>query len=162
MLESDDPFNLRRFADQQRKYFDTALQELRDGQKKSHWMWYIFPTPPFVQNGAECGSPTNKFYAIRTDEEAAAYLSFDEDGVCLRKNYMEMVQAVLQQLRMGTAALDLMGEADEPKLRRSLQFFGRVAKQNKDRELQEACDEALLLMGNNGFYCGSCALCIVQ
>ncbi|CAE7742179.1 unnamed protein product [Symbiodinium pilosum] len=150
MLESDDPFNIRRFADQQRKHFDTALQEVRNGQKKTHWIWYIFPTPPYVRNGEESGSPTNKFYAIRSDEEASAFLSFDEDGICLRKNYVEMVQAVLQQLRMGTVALDLMGEADEPKLRKSLQFFYGVAKQRKDRELQEACEEALLLMGNKG------------
>ncbi|CAE7742959.1 unnamed protein product [Symbiodinium microadriaticum] len=162
MLESDDPFNIRRFADQQRKHYSTALQEVRDGQKRSHWMWYVFPTPPYVQNGAECGSPTNKFYAIRSDEEAAAYLSFEEDGICLRKNYMEMVQAVLQQLRLGTSVLDLMGEADEPKFRKSLQFFSRVAKQSKDRELQEVCDDALLLMGNKGFLCGSCSVCVVQ
>eukprot|EP00439_Symbiodinium_sp_Y106_P082120 s8_g21.t1 len=112
MLESDDPFNIRRFADQQRKHYATALQEVRDGQKRSHWMWYVFPTPPYVQNGAECGSPTNKFYAIRSDEEASAYLSFEEDGICLRKNYMaaELHKEMMQ--RGGRDAVDLLNEVE--------------------------------------------------
>ncbi|MBB4010684.1 DUF1810 family protein, partial [Allorhizobium taibaishanense] len=36
-------FDLGRFVKAQHEVYDNALQELRDGKKKSHWMWFIFP-----------------------------------------------------------------------------------------------------------------------
>ncbi|CAK9014043.1 Hypothetical protein SCF082_LOCUS12180 [Durusdinium trenchii] len=89
MLESDDPYNIRRFADQQRMSYEKALNEIRSGQKKGHWIWFIFPTSPHIVNGVESGSPKNQFYAIRSEEEAIAFLCFHEDGVNLRENYMD-------------------------------------------------------------------------
>jgi uncharacterized protein (DUF1810 family) len=38
-----DPFNLARFLDAQAHSYDTALAELNNGHKQSHWIWYIFP-----------------------------------------------------------------------------------------------------------------------
>ena len=35
--------NLERFIAAQKAVYQTALQELKEGMKKSHWMWYIFP-----------------------------------------------------------------------------------------------------------------------
>ena len=35
--------NLKRFTEAQRQDFDAALSEIQQGQKHSHWMWYIFP-----------------------------------------------------------------------------------------------------------------------
>jgi len=43
MLESDDPFNLRRFSDRHRTSYGKALEEMKAGQKKSHWIWFVFP-----------------------------------------------------------------------------------------------------------------------
>ena len=34
---------LERFLSAQRNYYKIALQEIQAGQKKSHWMWFIFP-----------------------------------------------------------------------------------------------------------------------
>lgn len=36
-------FNLKRFLDAQERDYATALQEIKNGKKRSHWMWYIFP-----------------------------------------------------------------------------------------------------------------------
>lgn len=36
-------YNLSRFLGAQRIIYPIVLQELRTGQKRSHWMWYIFP-----------------------------------------------------------------------------------------------------------------------
>ena len=38
-----DNFNINRFLKAQEKAYPYALQELKEGQKRSHWMWYIFP-----------------------------------------------------------------------------------------------------------------------
>jgi uncharacterized protein (DUF1810 family) len=40
---SDDPFNLRRFVLAQVPVFDAALDELKAGRKRGHWMWFVFP-----------------------------------------------------------------------------------------------------------------------
>jgi len=39
----NDPFDLQRFVDAQRDHYEQALQELRAGRKRTHWMWYVFP-----------------------------------------------------------------------------------------------------------------------
>lgn len=165
MLESDDPFNLRRFADRQRTTYRTALKELQAGQKKSHWMWFIFPTPPHVENGVECGSPKNQFFAIRSDEEALAFLNFEEDGVKLRENYLEITRVVLQKVKSGISLEALFGD-DEKKFRSSLELFLRVA-QRGDQEVQGVCKEVLQdTCGSPMSNCGSevpmCPVCSVQ
>jgi uncharacterized protein (DUF1810 family) len=38
-----DPFDLQRFVDAQAPVYQQVLAELRHGQKRSHWMWFIFP-----------------------------------------------------------------------------------------------------------------------
>lgn len=40
-----DLFDLERFVKVQDAYdsYDIALQEIKNGRKESHWMWYIFP-----------------------------------------------------------------------------------------------------------------------
>ena len=42
-IDMADLFNLQRFVDAQRPIIDRVRAELRDGKKRSHWMWYIFP-----------------------------------------------------------------------------------------------------------------------
>ena len=58
--------------------FERALREVaRDGRKKSCWMWYFLPTPPWVgADGQEKGSAQNRRYCIRTTGEARAFLAF--------------------------------------------------------------------------------------
>lgn len=36
-------FNLQRFLDSQKQDYEYALRKIKNGQKQSHWMWYIFP-----------------------------------------------------------------------------------------------------------------------
>ena len=38
-----DPFNLERFVDAQADVYSEVLTELREGRKRSHWIWFIFP-----------------------------------------------------------------------------------------------------------------------
>ncbi|MGI4729056.1 MAG: DUF1810 domain-containing protein, partial [Janthinobacterium lividum] len=61
--------NLQRFLDAQKSSYQTALTEIKNGKKRSHWMWYIFP-----QIQGLGFSETSKFYAIKDVSEAEAYL----------------------------------------------------------------------------------------
>ena len=61
--------SLQKFLDAQDGIYETALQELRTGKKKSHWMWFIFP-----QIKGMGSSDTSKFYEIKSADEAIAFL----------------------------------------------------------------------------------------
>ncbi len=65
-----DPFHLSRLVEAQKGVYVQALAELRRGRKESHWMWFIFP-----QMDGLGRSVTAKFYAIKSKEEAVAYLN---------------------------------------------------------------------------------------
>src|SRR5213082_1989931 len=71
MCSSDrkDSFNLKRFIDAQDPVYDQVCSELRDGVKRGHWMWFIFP-----QIAGLGYSPMAAQFAIASLEEAKEYL----------------------------------------------------------------------------------------
>ena len=69
-MTSDDAFGLERFVTAQAPVFETVLAELREGRKRSHWMWFVFP-----QLRGLGQSSTARFYGIASLEEARAYLA---------------------------------------------------------------------------------------
>ncbi len=103
---------LRRFWDAQQTYFQIALREIKSGQKRSHWMWFIFP-----QIAGLGYSETAKYYAIRDMEEAKAYM---EDAT-LRNNLVEIAAALLEVDSNDAAAV--MGWPDNLKLKSSMTLF---------------------------------------
>ena len=111
-----DPFNLRRFVSAQEKIYDTVLAELGSGQKRTHWMWYIFP-----QLDGLGYSPTSKRYAIKNKAEARQYLSHP----LLGKRLMECAETVLGI--KGRSASQIFGSPDDMKLRSSMTLFASVA-----------------------------------
>jgi uncharacterized protein (DUF1810 family) len=113
---SNEPYDLKRFLDAQAEDYDRALTEIRAGQKVSHWMWYIFPQ--FAGLGT---SPTARRYAIRSVEEAAAYLRHPVLGARL----MECAQATLDVGRR--SALEIFGSPDDLKLRSCATLFAAVS-----------------------------------
>lgn len=108
----NDPFNLDRFAEAQAGTYAAALAELRAGTKTSHWMWFVFP-----QIAGLGRSPTARFYAISSLDEARAYLAHPILGQRLR----ECVAAV--QALPFTDAVRLFGHVDAAKFRSSLTLF---------------------------------------
>ena len=120
--------SLERFHEAQAKRssgYDTALAEIRDGGKRSHWIWYIFP-----QIEGLGGSSTARAYAIQDLGEACAYL---RDPI-LRARYEEIAGAVSEQLSRGIRVEDLMGgQIDALKLVSSLTLF-RAATEQLGRE----------------------------
>jgi uncharacterized protein (DUF1810 family) len=111
-----DPFNLRRFLTAQERDYPRALAELRAGEKRSHWMWYIFPQAEGLGFSA-----TARLYAIKSAEEARAYLAHAVLGERLR----ECASALLQV--EGRSARQIMGSPDDLKLRSSATLFAAVS-----------------------------------
>ena len=113
---ADDPFNLQRFVDAQADgVYEEALSEIRAGEKRSHWMWFIFP-----QHRDLGRSEMAKFYGLSGADEAAAYLGHPLLGPRLR----ECMAAVEPYLRAGTSAEEIFGAVDAMKLRSSMDIFG--------------------------------------
>jgi len=75
-----DPFNLGRFVEAQQRDYPSVLEELAAGQKRSHWIWYVFP-----QIEGLGGSPMSRKYAISSREEAKAYAEHPILGSRLRE-----------------------------------------------------------------------------
>jgi len=120
MTASHDPFNLDRFVQAQEQDYQRALQELRSGQKRSHWMWYIFP-----QLAGLGHSSMAQRYAIRDLAEAKAYLQHPVLGPRL----IEVAQAVLDV--KGRSAHQIFGSPDDLKLHSSATLFARAAAEGQ-------------------------------
>jgi uncharacterized protein (DUF1810 family) len=109
-----DPFNLQRFVDAQAPVYDTVVRELAAGEKRSHWMWFVFP-----QIAGLGLSPTSAFYAIASLDEAKAYLAHPVLGSRLD----DCARLVLAS--EGRTARQIFGAVDEMKFRSSMTLFGR-------------------------------------
>jgi uncharacterized protein (DUF1810 family) len=107
---------LDRFTDAQRDSYPTALAELRAGDKRSHWMWFVFP-----QMAGLGQSPTARHFAIRDLAEARAYLDHPLLGARLR----ESAQALLPH--RGNDIGRILGSIDAIKLRSSMTLFEAAA-----------------------------------
>lgn len=116
MPANGDPYNLKRFVHAHERIYPRVLAELRAGQKRSHWMWFIFP-----QIAGLGWSPTSRLYAIRDEDEARAYLDHPVLGERLR----ECAEVVLQVT--GRSAEDIFGSIDAVKLRSCATLFAAVS-----------------------------------
>jgi uncharacterized protein (DUF1810 family) len=115
-MATDDRFDLQRFVDAQAPVFETVLAELRSGQKRSHWMWFIFPQIAGLGQSAMA-----QRYAISAQDEAAAYLRHDVLGARL------VACSTLTLAVTGRSALEIFGAIDAAKLRSSMTLFAQVA-----------------------------------
>ncbi len=133
-----DAFDLMRFVEAQSGSFETALTEIVEGTKRSHWMWFVFPQI------AGLGSSTMaRLYAIGSLEEARAYLDHPVVGARLRQ-----CVAALQNLP-DTTAEAVFGTIDAAKLRSSLTLFAEAGGGTQftaalDRWFAGQADEATL------------------
>jgi uncharacterized protein (DUF1810 family) len=110
-------YNLERFIDAQtnKVTYQTALKEVKNGLKVSHWMWYIFP-----QIKGLGFSYNSVFYAVSCADEAKAYLEDPVLGPRLREISTELLK------HTGKRAEDIFGDIDSRKLRSSMTLFNAV------------------------------------
>lgn len=113
----EDPYDLERFVSAQDDggTYRQALAELRQGAKRSHWMWFVFP-----QLAGLGLSPTARRYALSGLDEARAYLRHPVLGPRL----LECSETVAGLA--GRTAGQIFGSTDEKKLRSSVTLFLRA------------------------------------
>lgn len=112
----EDPHDLNRFVQAQSEDYERALSEIRSGQKRSHWMWYVFP-----QYAGLGFSPTAQHYAIKSLDEAKAYLAHPVLGPRL----VECAEAALGI--EGLSAYEIFGTPDDLKLKSCATLFAHVS-----------------------------------
>lgn len=111
-LQSD---GLKRFLEAQICDYDRALQEIKNGYKQTHWMWYIFPQLKELGR-----STTAKYYGIADIEEARQYLAHPVLGTRLKE-----ISAVLLTLDTNDP-YSVMGGIDGLKLCSSMTLFAEI------------------------------------
>jgi uncharacterized protein (DUF1810 family) len=113
----DDPFHLDRFVKAQAHVFEHVLEELREGQKRSHWMWFVFP-----QLRGLGSSPTSIFYGIGSLDEARAYLAHPLLGLRLEESTRLVLNAAHRSLN------EIFGSPDDLKFCSSMTLFANAAE----------------------------------
>jgi uncharacterized protein (DUF1810 family) len=112
----EDLFELDRFLSAQNSVFERVLAELRAGEKRSHWVWFIFPQMKGL------GHSTQSFYyGIGSLEEAAAYWRHPVLGPRLEQ-CTRLVNAVEKR-----PIYQILGSPDDLKFRSSMTLFARAA-----------------------------------
>jgi len=107
---------MERFIEIQEKEFNTAYQEILEGKKRSHWIWYIFP-----QIKGLGYSDMTKYYELQSLDEAILYLKNEK----LRNNLIKILKALLVHYRTKNIN-EIMGSLDSMKLLSSLTLFRKA------------------------------------
>jgi uncharacterized protein (DUF1810 family) len=107
--------DLTRFLTAQERDYATALAEIKSGRKRSHWMWYIFP-----QIAGLGLSETSKFYALKDQPEAEAYLQHP----ILGQRLIDLSKALLEL--EDNHATRILGSPDDMKLKSSMTLFAAL------------------------------------
>lgn len=107
---------LDRFIEAQRTDYGIALGEIRDGRKRRHWIWYIFP-----QLKGLGVSYNSEYYGISGLEEAGRYLSHPILGMRLRE-----ITGVLLSLE-GRDVFEIFPYVDALKVHSCMTLFDAVS-----------------------------------
>lgn len=116
----DDPYDLQRFVDAQNPVYDRVLSELRDGRKRTHWMWFVFP-----QIAGLGSSQLARKFAISSLAEASAYLAHP----ILAPRLIECT-ALVSQVE-GRSIEQIFGYPDDLKFRSSMTLFAHATANNQ-------------------------------
>ena len=113
----DDPFDLQRFVDAQEPVFEQVCKELRAGEKRTHWMWFVFPQI----RGLGYSAMAQRF-ALTSREEASAYLLHPLLGVRLRE-CTRLVNDV-----QGRSIRQIFGSPDDMKFHSSMTLVAHATQ----------------------------------
>jgi uncharacterized protein (DUF1810 family) len=118
--------SLDRYKNAQAASYETALKEIRNGKKESHWMWYIFPQ--IIGLGE---TSTSIYYSIKSIEEAEEYLNDEVLGTNLRE-----ITNTLLELESNDP-VEVFGPIDALKLKSSMTLFDTVSSNDIFNEVLE-------------------------
>ena len=115
-----DPYDLQRFVDAQQHVIGEVLAELKQGSKRGHWMWFIFPQLKGLGKTEQ-----SNFFGISCLKEAATYLQHP----ILEPRLIECTHLV--NAVEGRSAEGIFGELDAMKFRSSMTLFANVTPENQ-------------------------------
>ena len=107
--------NLDRFVKAQEIDYEFALKEIKQGRKRTHWMWYIFPQIKGLGR-----SSMSEYYGITCLDEARAYLEDEVLEARLKKICEELMK------HSDKSVQDIFGGVDSMKLKSSMTLFDKV------------------------------------
>ena len=113
-----DPFNFERFVSAQAAVFPQVLEELQAGEKRSQWIWFIFPQMKGLGHSSQ-----SEYYGIGSLEEAAAYLRHPVLGQRLRQCTRLVTQVEKRAISV------ILGNPDDLKFCSSMTLFARAAEE---------------------------------
>jgi len=103
---------LEKYLSQHTRHFDTALKEIQNGRKDSHWMWFIFPQIKGLGR-----SLASKYYALNSIQEAKCYMDHD----VLQSHMLEICNTLLTL--ENNDITQIMGFPDNLKLKSCMTLF---------------------------------------
>ena len=143
IMNDMDTYDLLRFLTAQDSYsqYKTALEEIRNGRKRSHWMWFVFPQLKGLGH-----SYNADYYGIAGADEAWAYWQHP----VLRERLRKITEALL--LLDGLSAKQIFGDVDAMKLRSSMTLFWETTREWLFRKILDKyyegkmCDKTLEML----------------
>ena len=103
---------LERFVKAQTNTYEVAMNEIKNGRKRTHWMWFIFPQLRDLGM-----SSISRYYGLENFDEANAYLAHP----VLSGRLYEICGELLKH--KDKTALEIFGDIDEMKLKSSMTLF---------------------------------------
>lgn len=118
------------------KNYNTALTEMVRGEKKGHYIWYIFPQ---IKGIIKNPSWINKRFLINDLQSAIEYLQID----ILREHYIELLPFILEHLNEDKTTTKTIFSSDNGKFHSSIILFFIASKYARERKLFNLCKEIL-------------------
>ena len=112
--------NITRFIEAQENFYETAFEEMKNGKKETHWMWFIFP-----QLRVLGVSEKAIYYGINDLQEAKKYIEHPLLGDRLREISKEILKL------SGSDPVSLMGRVDAIKLQACMTLFAHATEENQ-------------------------------
>ena len=119
--------------------FEKALNEIKNGKKISHWVWYIIPI----------NKPSRTFkhkFALENEEQMKSYIS----NPLLYNNYITFLTTVVEQLKE-IEPIDLLNsQVDVNKLYESVSLFNKYS--SNDGTLFQLTSKIRTLLSDKIYY----------
>lgn len=121
--------------------YKQALEEVKNGRKTNHWIWYIFPQLRCLGRSRRA-----HYYGIADRYEAQRYL----DHIILGRRIREITAALLEH--KDKSLVEIFGDIDAMKLRSSMTMFDFLSPNDIFDEVlrsfynEERCEITLRVM----------------
>lgn len=104
-------YDIDRFIKMQELYYEVALSEIKDGYKRTHWIWYIFPQLKGLGQ-----SYNSEYYGLDSVDEVIEYMR----NPYLRNNMIEICNELY---KLDDSIENIFGYPDYLKLNSCMTLF---------------------------------------